>query len=193
MILSNNHVLANENAAKKGDAIIQPGDLDRGRNPEDVVAALARFIRLKKTGANFVDAAVAEVGEGIASDLTKITGLGKLAGLGPEFLDEGAAVAKVGRTTGRTRGKVTAFELDNIVVGYDIGDLRFDNQIEIEGSGSGPFSQGGDSGSVIVDSEKLAVGLLFAGGDSGGSNGKGLPYANPIHAVLIALKVQLAL
>ena len=47
-------------------------------------------------------------------------------------------MSKVGRTTGKTLGRVTAFELDNVVVGYDIGNLRFDNQIEIEGAGTTP-------------------------------------------------------
>ena len=51
----------------------------------------------------------------------------------------------------------------------------------------------GDSGSVIVEeSTRLAVALLFAGGDVGGTNGKGLTFANPIHAVLDALKIDLA-
>ena len=34
LILSNNHVLANENKGKKGDAILQPGAIDGGKNPE---------------------------------------------------------------------------------------------------------------------------------------------------------------
>ena len=33
--------------------------------------------------------------------------------------------------------------------------------------------------------------LLFAGGDSGGSNGRGLTYANPIDQVLSNLKATL--
>lgn len=60
---------------------------------------------------------------------------------------------------------MTAFELDNVVVDYDLGNLRFDNQVEIEGTGSGPFSDGGDSGSLIVSADKRGVALLFAGGD----------------------------
>jgi hypothetical protein len=86
---------------------------------------------------------------------------------------------------------VTAFELDHVIVGYDIGNLRFDDQIEIEGSGSGPFSQGGDSGSLIVNATRQGVALLFAGGDQGGSNGQGLTYANPIATVLDRLKIDL--
>ncbi len=191
-LLSNNHVLANENRGKRGDEVVQPGTLDGGKAPGDAVASLGDFIRLKKRGANLVDCALGEIADdSVAFDPAKLRGLGKLAGVGHAFLDEGTEVAKLGRTTGLTRGRVTAFELDNVVVGFDLGDLRFDDQIEIEGTGDGPFSDGGDSGSLIVGSDKRGVALLFAGSDQGGANGQGLTYANPLHAVLDSLKVEL--
>lgn len=193
MILSNNHVLADENRGKKGDAILQPGPIDGGANPADKVARLTNFVRLGKTKPNLVDCAVAAVDAGIKTSIRKLTGLGTLAGLGDDALEDWERVGKVGRTTGVTHGRVTAFELDNVMVSYDIGVLRFDNQIEIEGEGEAPFSRGGDSGSLIVDRSLRGVGLLFAGGDQGGSNGLGLTYANPLHAVLAALKVSIAL
>jgi hypothetical protein len=191
LILSNNHVLANENSAKKGDAIIQPGDFDGGKRPKDVVAKLRNFVTLKPAGTNFVDCAVAAPSKTMTFDSQQLGSFGELAGLGSKVVDEGTLVRKVGRTTGETSGRVTAFELDNVVVGYDMGNLRFDDQIEIEGTGTGPFSDGGDSGSLIVDADRLAVALLFAGGDTGGSNGMGLTYGNPVHSVLDALKVDL--
>jgi len=46
-ILSNNHVMANSNDGFKGDAIIQPGAYDGGKNPQDVIATLERFIRIE--------------------------------------------------------------------------------------------------------------------------------------------------
>lgn len=192
-ILSNNHVLANENRGKRGDGILQPGSYDGGAAPEGVVAELAAFVKLKRSGANVVDAALATLVAGIEADAAKLTGLGKLRGLGDVFLDEGARVAKLGRTTGRTRGRVTAFELDNVMVEFEIGVLRFDGQIEIESEGDGTFSDGGDSGSLIVGDDRRAVALLFAGSDQGGANGQGLTYANPIHTVLDKLKIELAL
>jgi hypothetical protein len=191
-LLSNNHVLANENRAKRGDAVLQPGRFDGGADPDDAVARLAALVRLKRIGKNFVDCAVADLDDGVPANETKLTGLGKLRGVGDVFVDEGTRVAKLGRTTGLTRGRVTAFELDNVTVGFDLGVLRFDNQIEIEGGGSGPFSAGGDSGALIVGADRRAVALLFAGSDQGGANGQGLTYANPIHAVLDALQIELA-
>jgi hypothetical protein len=192
-ILSNNHVLANENRGKKGDSILQQGAFDGGKKPDDIVARLVDFARLKRQGINKVDCAIAEITGNPGAKLTKLRGLGNLVGLGDEFIDEGDSVAKIGRTTGLTRGRVTAFELDNVVVGFDIGNLRFDNQIEIEGADDSAFSDGGDSGSLIVSSDKRGIALLFAGSDQGGTNGKGLTYANPLRAVLDALKIDLVL
>lgn len=192
MILSNNHVLANENRAKIGDTILQTGPVDGGQDPADKVATLTRMIKLKKARANLVDAAVTTLDAGIEFNAKTLTGLGgALVGVVASFLDEGTSVGKVGSTTATTKGNVTAFELDNVYVNYDAGNLRFNNQIEVEGEGNEPFSQGGDSGSLIVDADRKAVALLFAGGDVGGSNGKGLTYANPIEAVLKALKIEL--
>ena len=60
-ILSNNHVLANENAAAIGDAIIQQGTFDGGNTPAQDIARLKRFVNLLVPGPNFVDGAIAEV------------------------------------------------------------------------------------------------------------------------------------
>jgi hypothetical protein len=190
-ILSNNHVLANENRAKRGDSIIQPGAIDGGIDPAERIGVLARFIRLKPSATNFIDGALATVQTGVKHVVT-IKGLGKVSGVFPDPIRDGLAVAKLGRTTGLTRGRITAFELDNVVVSYDLGNLRFDDQIEIEGAGHSPFSDGGDSGSLIVTSGLEGIGLLFAGGDQGGSNGLGLTYANPLDTVLKTLRVSLA-
>lgn len=195
-LLSNNHVLANENDAASGDRIIQPGRLDGGSKSKSAIGTLDRFIPLKPRGANLLDAALATLDDGVRWNGTKLRyGRGlptRLCGVAPHPADEGDIVIKVGRTTGVTRGRVTAFELDNVIVGYDIGNLRFDDQIEIEGADEGPFCLGGDSGSLVVDPDGLAVALLFAGGDAGGTNGMGLTYATPIGVVLGKLGVELA-
>ena len=193
MILSNNHVLAHENAAKKGDAILQPGQIDGG-TAADAVAKLTSFVKLSSTKINLVDCAVATVDTPIKFDVSAIKGLGKLKGVSAKKVEDlmGVAVAKLGRTTGLRKGKITAFELDNVVVRYgpSLGEIRFDNQIEITTTEARPFSMGGDSGSLIVDDNNEAVALLFAGSSSA-NGGLGITYANPIHAVLNALKVDL--
>jgi hypothetical protein len=193
VILSNNHVLANENDARTGDAVLQPAAHDGGQRPEDVVARLAKFVKLNPRATNEVDAATAFLARSIDCDPLNYRGIGKLAGTKLDGLLPGAPVKKVGRTTGVTHGRVTAIEVDNVVVTYDIGTLSFDDQIEIESTGRGAFSSGGDSGSLILDDENLGCGLLFAGSETGGRNGRGLTYANPIGVVLRKLAIQLAI
>lgn len=190
-ILSNNHVLADENAGQQGDAILQAGHADGGTNPDDVVAELEDFVELSTEGSNFVDCAWAKLSEEQEFDHQTITGHGSFSG-GSDSAEIHMDVQKLGRTTGFRRGRITAVEMDNVVVGYGIGDLVFDNQIEVEGAGDLSFSDGGDSGSLIMGSNFNAVGLLFAGGDQGGTNGMGLTYANPIDSVLQALDVSFA-
>ncbi len=191
-ILSNNHVLADENRYARGGHILQPGTLDGGSPTADRVAKLTRFVRLVAGQPNFVDCAIAKLNATAAVDMHRLRGIGTLAGQREGELEIGDVVHKVGRTTGVRHGRVTAFELDGLEVEYDIGVVSFDDQIEIEGSGARSFSDSGDSGSLIVDDDHMGAALLFAGSDHGGRNGKGLTFANSLSLVLTALKVRLA-
>ncbi|MCC7142256.1 MAG: hypothetical protein IT349_09170 [Candidatus Eisenbacteria bacterium] len=183
LILSNNHVLANENSAEAGDITLQPGRVDGGKVAHDRVGALTRFVRLKKTG-NLVDAAVSAIDPGLWYYPNWMKGTQVLSGVRKNPAREGEVVRKVGRTTGVTVGRIRAVELDPAVT-YDLGRLRFVNQIEIEPIGNQPFSLGGDSGSLIVDEKGRALGLLFAGNDTDTT------YANPISTVLESLQIRL--
>ena len=68
--------------------------------------------------------------------------------------------------------------------------LVFDNQLEIVGIDRA-FSDGGDSGSLILDDAGRAVGLLFAGGGVA-SGVQAVTYANPIDVVADAFGLTLA-
>ena len=196
-MLSNNHVLADENRAAPDALVIQPGVVDGGTVANDTVGALAAFEPIDLAGTNLVDCAVAAVDETAGWSLATFDVYGGLTGvleIGGEF----PTVAKFGRTSGHTIGPVTAIELDNVLVGYDSGVVRFDDQIEVSGTEDGPFSAPGDSGSLVVidvadTSGTAAVALLFAGSETGGPSGHGLTYVNPIAAVLAALDVELVL
>ena len=190
-ILSNNHVLADENRYKKGGAILQPGELDGGTRRSSWVAKLSDYVALDGKGTNYVDCAIAKLRPGIQADTATLKGIGTLTGLRSHNLDAKDHVHKVGRTTGVRHGRVTAVELDDVSIEYDMGDVSFDDQIEIEGAGDRSFDESGDSGSLIVDDDGKAAALLFAGGDHGGRNGQGVTYANPIRAVLSALKIKI--
>jgi hypothetical protein len=54
LILSNNHVLANSNDSLIGDAILQPGPTDGGKNPADAIAKLWKYAKLTYIGDPFV-------------------------------------------------------------------------------------------------------------------------------------------
>ena len=183
-ILSNNHVLAASDAAGIGDPVLQPGPADGGTS-RDRVGRLTAFEDLTAGRANLVDAAVAVLDPGIAAEPGDLPG-GPLAGPVPGSLDiePDELVEKVGRTTGHTRGRITAVEVDGVAVQYDDGVYTFDDQIEIAGR-AGAFSQGGDSGSVIWRSrDRAPLGLLFAGSSTGGDGGAGVTFANPLATVL---------
>jgi hypothetical protein len=197
-LLSNNHVLANENEATVGDQILQPGDYDGGTVPDDVIGRLAAFVPIATDGSNLVDCALSSIDDEVGWSLGTFADDGGLIGVfdvddEPDEADI-PPVAKYGRTTGRTAGTITAIELDNLRVQYDAGVVRFDDQIEVQGTG-GPFSQGGDSGSLVFTEGDgaRAVGLLFAGSDTGGPGGGGLTYSNPIAVVLNSLDAELVL
>ncbi|GAA2720838.1 hypothetical protein [Cellulomonas aerilata] len=187
--LSNFHVLVGSPSAKAGDPVLQPGPADGGQDPQDRVGTLAGFVPLQAGEDHLVDAAIARL------DDTDVD-LAYPVGLVTETaeVDGTEQVAKIGRTTGLTQGHVTAIELDDVVVGYgdEMGELRFDNQVEVQSNGPRPFSRGGDSGSLVYRTDGVAIGLLFAGSEAGGDNGNGLTYLNPIGAVLDALGAELA-
>ncbi len=189
-ILSNNHVLAASNAASLGDDVLQPGPADGG-TPDDRVATLTAVERMVAGGANFVDAALAVVDEGVEVDPGHLPGGPLLGPVAPSLdVDPEEEVEKVGRTTGHTAGRITAVEVDGVAVQYGEAIYRFDDQIEIEGR-SGAFSSGGDSGSVIWRSrDRAPVALLFAGSETGGTGGAGVTFASPLATVLSALGAE---
>jgi hypothetical protein len=211
-ILSNNHVLADTNNGRAGDAILQPGPADGG-TADDRIATLADYVPLdfgtappecpvaewsakllnyvagalgsshqfqavrQTAGLNRVDAALARP---LSSDLVsnEILGIGVPTGAGTATL--GTAVQKAGRTTGHTQDTITQIDA-TLRIDYRGPTALFTGQLV-----AGPMSQGGDSGSAVLDMDRRVVGLLFAGSDAA-------TVINPIGEVLSALDVELAL
>jgi len=181
-VLSNNHVLADENRLPPGASIFQPGLLDGGSIATDQIAALTRFVTLQAQQPNAVDCALAKAtNPNLLSSV--VLYIGAVQGTADAAIDMG--VHKFGRTTSYTVGRVTSTDTD-VTVGYDIGNLSFTGQIIIVGTGGKTFSNAGDSGSLILQrGTNKAVGLLFAGSASH-------TIANHIGDVLKALNVTLA-
>jgi len=193
-ILSNNHVLANSNDAQPGDPILQPGPYDGGRFPDDHIADLEQFVPISFTGLpngcsiargvasllnglaravgssarlqavsiraaeNLVDAAIARPlnEEDVSAEILEI---GTIQGLAQGEL--GMAIKKSGRTTGLTTGEILQVDV-TVNVQYGAGRIaRFTDQLL-----AGAMSQGGDSGSAVLDGNNNLIGLLFAGSDT---------------------------
>lgn len=208
-ILSNNHVLADVNQANAGDPILQPGPADGG-TMEDQIAVLEKYVpidfgtkepecqlagtvatvlnrlaewvgsehrleAIKQTpGVNRVDAALARP---LSPELVtpEILQIGAPTGVGMAML--GTPVQKSGRTTGHTLGTITQVDA-TIRIDYEGRVALFENQLV-----ASAMSQGGDSGSAVLDEAGLVVGLLFAGSDQA-------TIINPIDEVLAALDVE---
>jgi hypothetical protein len=191
--LSNNHVLANSNAATPGDAALQPGTFDGGSVAAgDAIGTLADFepivfctffILPLCTVPNAFDAAIALTTPGELGFETPLGEFGSLVGYGAPnsalhaaygdpaaFGDEslaellGVPVQKIGRTTGHTTGTIDTIQF-SVQVCYD----ELCSQVALFDDQlvvTGAFSAGGDSGSLVVtdDGFRHPVGLLFAGG-----------------------------
>ncbi len=183
VVLSNNHVLAASNGARIGDPILQPGPADSGTR-DDAIATLERFVEIRfddpmaggwslgrrlcrlaeRLGLrpaaapprNLVDAAIAKpLREDFVTD--SILELVRTPGIAE--VGAGDRVRKSGRTTGVTDGRILATDA-TVQVDYDRYVATFTDQLV-----AGPMSQGGDSGSLLLDDQGRAVGLLFAGSD----------------------------
>lgn len=171
VVLSNNHVLADENRARRGHLAVQPGVYDGGRIG-DRIGTLKYYRPLVGPygqsfdayrwrhiyGYNVEDSATALVDSPeLVSDLIKEVGT---INDFKDTLSLNETVQKTGRTTGHTTGTVIGLNAD-VSVQYDTGTFRFKDCIITTN-----MSQGGDSGSLLLDMNRNAVGLLFAGSNT---------------------------
>jgi hypothetical protein len=153
--LSVNHVLAAANRGVVGDEVIQPCTVDGGAPSTDRVGHLSHFHPLfQPPAANVVDVALCTLEEPYIS--------------GPllmQRVDPDDLVAKMGRTTKRTEGVVTANLLDGVTLDVPgFGAAIFNGLFEVEGEDGVQFSDDGDSGALIADrSGQLAAGILVGG------------------------------
>lgn len=179
--------------AALGDPILQPGFFDGGRVPGDVIGHLERFVPMQRTfqrsscvtaafwekaanrflallrphyrvdlsraytGGNLADAALARPVRDEDLD-REVLGIGLLSGSGQAEL--GAAVRFSGRSSGLQHGRILAADVSLYVQISPQEEVFFVDQMVISA-----ISRPGDSGSILVDEQNRAIGLLFAGSE----------------------------
>lgn len=193
-----------------GDDILQPGPYDGGTR-EDSIAVLHRFIPINlelnqsecptvkfaekiqnlilksvrpdyqvqylkaEANGNLVDCAVAKpLSTRLISD--EILEIGKITGV--EEMKPGLKIKKSGRTTGLTTGEIKTIAT---TLRVQMGANSY--ALFVEQAVSDLKSQGGDSGSLVLNDANQAVGLLFAGSDK-------FTIVNQINYVLDKLEVS---
>jgi hypothetical protein len=211
-ILSNNHVLADTNRGKKGDAIIQPGKYDGG-TLSDQIATLEEFVTIDFgtspttcSAAKAVEELLNAIAKGIGSSHRLVSyqestgeNLVDVALARPLSLDlverrilniggpKGSREATLG-TNIKKSGRTTGFTTGSIT------QIDATVQVSYGNAGAATFtdqfvagamSAGGDSGSAVLDEEDYVVGLLFAGSEN-------TTIINPIQFVLDALGITIA-
>ena len=213
LILSNNHVLANNNQGEKGDPILQPGAVDGGREENGTLATLERFYPIRFSEGP-VDCRTANTYAAFGNVMAKLLGskhrvqaywsdpqatnqvdaaLAKPLN-DTEVLDE---ILEIGAISGvlpamlgmrvRKSGRTTELTTGQIMVLDATVTIDYgDRTARFENQiVTTAMSQPGDSGSLLVAGESLqAVGLLFAGSDQ-------VTLHNPIQPVLDCLDVIL--
>ena len=199
-ILSNNHILAEDNLGQIGDAIMQRGYVDTvppcSTTGTIVVANLSKFVPISFTTHNAVDAAIAATVSGQVATNGAILGIGPVSRT-PVAAAVNMAVEKSGRS-GVSSGTISQVGVTAAVGGYGVCGCGQSGQpacqtavfVKQIGITPGTFIQPGDSGSLVVKTPAAGaranpVGLIFAGSSS-------MAIANPISSVLKLLGVTMA-
>jgi len=181
-VLSCAHVLANATASV-GDAVLQPGSFYGGAVSNDQIASLTKT--LLGSGAFIADAAIAKADDPSMVD-PDILGIGKPSGV-RTLNSVGWAVQKSGDITGVTRGVVVGIKgtVGPLQIN-GVPNVYFNDVIITTG-----MSANGDSGSLLLDNQNRAIGLLFAGLQFGSSYV--VSWYSPIDTVLQNLGVRLVI
>jgi hypothetical protein len=198
--LTNNHVSGMCNYANLGEKILAPGHVDITADGLDpftlgyhvrglpMVQGLPDNVDISTNN----DAALLRIAN--ENQVSSFQGNSYDTPVNAFDLLPGQTVEKVGRTTGHTQGAVIGQIIGPHPVRYSTAGFGdhvsfFDPVFAIQGpAGGDPFSQPGDSGSLITiqqNGERFAVGLVFAG------NGNGISFALPLIPILATLDVTL--
>ncbi len=218
-LLSNSHVFADLSKTQQdaNDLIQQPSPGENKKH--NFIACLENYVPIKfdndTENPNYIDAAIARMMQGKQHEL-KIPVIGKIDDYLPkEKLAVRQKCRKFGRTTGYTEGEIFSIHLSIWIRYAATGQESFFKEqfLIVPAEGHNDFVKGGDSGSLVADEQRKAIGLIFAGANSSKLGAANLPgidaesllaqittekiqsfgVANPISEVLKGLNVKLML
>lgn len=180
-ILSNNHILSYYGKVPLDTLIVQPSTKILTPDPENAIATLSKFIPLqmattKSEPINYVDCAIAKITKR-SQVYTQIAFIGRIKAITNATL--GIDVQKVGSITELTYGKVTGLNVRCRIFGKKGEVCIFKNQVITT-----KMTEGGDSGSILLNMNMEAIGLGMSGSTT-------TTMFNPIKEVLSALNVQI--
>lgn len=180
--LTNNHVIGRCSYAEGGHPVLSPGNLDI--NPNFLVHPFTIGVFERSAPMLNGSPATVPVSGNLDASIMRIVDETKVSAMqGTSYptpssvspITDGMKVQKVGRTTGHTYGVVSGKIAGFQSVTYAVPELQqqfsvfFSEAWIVEGV-DGPFSDGGDSGSLVVatlpSGEMTAIGLIFAGNGS---------------------------
>ncbi|MCU0433583.1 MAG: hypothetical protein MUC87_09040 [Bacteroidia bacterium] len=219
VILSNWHVLY-ANTGRDGDRIYQPSptsippvsllNLPMRPADDDNADMIAKNRRSSIT--NKTDAAIAVIdvssccgccGIHYSNEINNLSvsqGSGQPARpayntiVGKQVAASGMVVFKVGQSTRRVEGRVVDPNYPTFTITQHGNSYTFTGQIAISHTNTSmSFSDHGDSGSVIINSDNKIIGLLFSGGNNITHNGvtyAHLTLANHIDDVIAGLRIH---
>lgn len=195
-ILSNNHVLANENKGNIGDAILQPGSYDGGTSADEI-AKLSEFVHVWLVGemppsncpvakfltflangfywffrkkSRFPSAVVPQ------ATVNKVDGGLARPDKDEDVLDTILGIGEPGIMVEgevgmkiKKSGRTSGLNHDEIALTDAVSQVQYSSGVAIfedQLVTKGPMAQGGDSGSIVLTEDNKVVGLLFAGSDT---------------------------
>ncbi len=201
-ILSCSHILARGGMAGKGAPVFHPSPIDDAAGAKPV-GHLDVFEDMLKSGTRPFDAAwavLAETDERCANTVPAghcLPSEGrKLTGLAPVALPRAAKLAKIGRSSAWTTGKVVLQDVGPLNIYYPAlrREVAVGGLIEVAWeTDAAPFSMAGDSGSMAFLAETMEpVGLVIAGGLlNDGNTTRGCSYISPIRPILTGWNLSL--
>lgn len=151
-ILTCNHVIAANSIHNEGKNVIQPAREYGGRDPRDSIGSVCVFDEVDINRENFTDSAIAKTNRDI-SDID-VALIGPILGTHTPTIGEN--VRKVGASTELTHGVIREKNV-TISVNFLGRDVIFKNQIT-----TSKMSEAGDSGAILVNKRREALGLLMA-------------------------------